>query len=76
VLFSTETLVRTLTTYVVNRGILTTIMQIGQFITYVSLPDTVLVWAVFHFPGSKIYVNSLIAVYVLICHVCASLKFL
>jgi len=59
---NTETLVRTLTTYVVNRGILTTIMQIGQFITYVSLPDTVLVWAVFHFPGSKIYVNSLIAV--------------
>ncbi|PCH40578.1 hypothetical protein WOLCODRAFT_162432 [Wolfiporia cocos MD-104 SS10] len=57
----TETLIRKLTTFAINRGILTTAMQIGQFLTYVSLPDTIMVWAVFHFAGSKVYVNSLLA---------------
>ncbi|KZT66298.1 hypothetical protein DAEQUDRAFT_730415 [Daedalea quercina L-15889] len=57
----TETLIRKLTTYAINRGVLTTALQIGQLITYVSLPDTTFVWAIFHFVGCKAYVNSLLA---------------
>ncbi|KZT12289.1 uncharacterized protein LAESUDRAFT_754766 [Laetiporus sulphureus 93-53] len=57
----TETLVHKLTVYAINRGIVTTLLQIFQLCTYVSLPDTYFVWAIFHFPGSKAYVNSLLA---------------
>ncbi|EPS94465.1 hypothetical protein FOMPIDRAFT_1026197 [Fomitopsis schrenkii] len=58
----TETLIRKLITYAINRGALTTALQIGQFLTYVSLPDTTFVWAIFHFVGCKAYVNSLLAI--------------
>ncbi|KAH9841075.1 uncharacterized protein C8Q71DRAFT_437647 [Rhodofomes roseus] len=59
----TENLIRKLTTYAINRGVLTTALQIGQLITYVSLPDTTFVWAIFHFVGGKAYVNSLLAIF-------------
>ncbi|KAH9934264.1 uncharacterized protein B0H18DRAFT_1115000 [Fomitopsis serialis] len=58
----TETLIRKLTTYAINRGALTTALQIGQFFTYVLLPETSFVWAIFHFVGCKAYVNSLLAI--------------
>ncbi|KAH9933830.1 uncharacterized protein B0H18DRAFT_951800 [Fomitopsis serialis] len=50
---STGALIRKLTMYIVNRAILTMVLQTVQFITYISLPNAVQVWAVFHFPGSK-----------------------
>ncbi|KAI0729015.1 hypothetical protein C8Q72DRAFT_915653 [Fomitopsis betulina] len=58
----TETLIRKLITYAINRGALTTILQLGQLFTYVTQPDTTLIWAVFHFLGGKAYVNSLLAI--------------
>ncbi|TFY62217.1 hypothetical protein EVJ58_g4004 [Rhodofomes roseus] len=51
----TENLIRKLTTYAINRGVLTTALQIGQLITYVSLPDTTFVWAIFHFVGVSMH---------------------
>jgi len=58
----TETLIRKLTAYAINRGVLTTALQISQFFTYVLLPETTFVWAIFHFVGCKAYVNSLLAI--------------
>lgn len=58
----TEALIHTLSVFVINRGILTTILQFTQFLTYICLPATDLAWALVHFPGCKIYVNSLFAI--------------
>ncbi|KZT04149.1 uncharacterized protein LAESUDRAFT_715703 [Laetiporus sulphureus 93-53] len=57
----TESLVRKLTVYAINCGILTVIVQILQFIMYTAFNASVYYWAVFHFPGNKIYVNSMLA---------------
>ncbi|KAI0933758.1 hypothetical protein AcV5_005824 [Taiwanofungus camphoratus] len=57
----TETMIRKLTFYAINRGVFTAVLQVMQFITYTALPST-LVWSIFHFPGSSVYVNCLLAV--------------
>ncbi|KZT66075.1 hypothetical protein DAEQUDRAFT_768329 [Daedalea quercina L-15889] len=52
-----------LTFSMVNRGILTAILQIVVLATYAALENSnVLLWLVFHFPGTQIYTNSLLAV--------------
>ncbi|EPS95726.1 hypothetical protein FOMPIDRAFT_1025640 [Fomitopsis schrenkii] len=52
-----------LTFSMVNRGILTAILQIVVLVTYAALQQSnVLLWLVFHFPGTQIYTNSLLAV--------------
>ncbi|PCH34312.1 hypothetical protein WOLCODRAFT_160777 [Wolfiporia cocos MD-104 SS10] len=61
----TDSLLTKLVVFAIHRGILAAIMQLGHFISFIStlddLPDD-LYWALFHFPGTKIYVNSLLAV--------------
>lgn len=57
----TETFITKLIVFVSNRGVLTTILQIAQFITYQSFSDDVLIWFVFHALSGKVYVNSLMA---------------
>ncbi|PCH37196.1 hypothetical protein WOLCODRAFT_20978 [Wolfiporia cocos MD-104 SS10] len=37
------------------------ILPVIQTIVFLSLPKDQMVWAIFHYPGSKIYVNSLLA---------------
>ncbi|KAI0731475.1 hypothetical protein C8Q72DRAFT_822656 [Fomitopsis betulina] len=52
-----------LTFSMVNRGVLTAILQIVVLVTYAALQQSnVLLWLVFHFPGTQIYTNSLLAV--------------
>ncbi|KAI0937013.1 hypothetical protein AcV5_005010 [Taiwanofungus camphoratus] len=60
----TEAMISTLIIFAVNRGIFTGLAQLLHFSTYISTfkHDSSLVWMIFHFPGSKIYVNSLFAV--------------
>ncbi|PCH40781.1 hypothetical protein WOLCODRAFT_143220 [Wolfiporia cocos MD-104 SS10] len=58
---NTEAMINKLTVYIINRGILTTLIPIGQTIAYTTAPVQVTAWAAFHVPGSKVYVNSLIA---------------
>ncbi|KAH9841657.1 uncharacterized protein C8Q71DRAFT_738088 [Rhodofomes roseus] len=59
----TDTLVRRLVVYAVDRGILTTTMQLLSLITYLPLAEKpVYLWTVFHLPASKLYVNSMLAV--------------
>lgn len=50
--------------YSIHRGIVTTAVQLLQFATFVSYIHATpfkLVWTIFHFPGSKLYLNSLLA---------------
>ncbi|PCH34188.1 hypothetical protein WOLCODRAFT_135557 [Wolfiporia cocos MD-104 SS10] len=59
----TETLLHTLTIYAIHRGIFTGLIQLAHFTTYISTIHTdTLYWMLWHIPGSKIYVNSLLAV--------------
>ncbi|KAH9929259.1 uncharacterized protein B0H18DRAFT_1117603 [Fomitopsis serialis] len=52
-----------LTFSMVNRGVLTAVLQIVVLVTYAALENSnVLLWLVFHFPGTQIYTNSLLAV--------------
>ncbi|KAI0962210.1 hypothetical protein AcV7_001103 [Taiwanofungus camphoratus] len=60
----TETLLSKLMLYAIHRGIITSVVQLCHFATYISTihDNGTLIWMVFHIPGSKIYVNSLLAV--------------
>ncbi|KAH9926038.1 uncharacterized protein B0H18DRAFT_360826 [Fomitopsis serialis] len=59
----TDNLIKTLTVYIVNRGILTTVIQIvnlGMFLS--SIAPSTLTWFIFNCAGVKMYVNSMMAV--------------
>ncbi|KAH9923644.1 uncharacterized protein B0H18DRAFT_1120290 [Fomitopsis serialis] len=61
----TDSLITKLVAAAIHRGIITALMQLLHFATYIgTLNDgpNKLIWALFHFPGSKIYTNSLLAV--------------
>ncbi|KAF9820008.1 hypothetical protein IEO21_01670 [Rhodonia placenta] len=59
----TETLIATLIVYAIHRGIFTGLVQLAHFATFIStLHQPKLYWMIWHVPGSKIYVNSLLAV--------------
>ncbi|KZT00173.1 uncharacterized protein LAESUDRAFT_732499 [Laetiporus sulphureus 93-53] len=58
----TEKLIRKLTVHVINRGMLTAVIQVMTLVMFVAFPKNAVYWSIFHFPGSKIYVNSLLAV--------------
>ncbi|KAH9934312.1 uncharacterized protein B0H18DRAFT_980879, partial [Fomitopsis serialis] len=56
-------MIGTLTTYIVNRGILSAVIQIALCATYlVSIKQNGMVWLIFHCAGVKIYTNSLLGV--------------
>ncbi|KAH9829458.1 uncharacterized protein C8Q71DRAFT_405159 [Rhodofomes roseus] len=62
----TDSLITKLVAFAIHRGIITALMQLLHFATYIgTLNDgpNKLFWALFHFPGSKIYTNSLLAVF-------------
>ncbi|KZT72865.1 hypothetical protein DAEQUDRAFT_722484 [Daedalea quercina L-15889] len=59
----TETMISALMNYAIQRGIFTALIQLAHFTTYIStIHTTSLYWMLWHVPGSKIYVNSLLAV--------------
>ncbi|OBZ70136.1 hypothetical protein A0H81_09814 [Grifola frondosa] len=59
----TNTLLSKLATYAINRGLLTSTIQLLHLLTYLgTLGQVVMIWMVFHVPGSKVYANSLLAV--------------
>lgn len=58
----TDSLLRTLMIYAINRGILTTALQVGQAVSFVASSPDAFYWSLFHFPGSKVYVNSALAI--------------
>lgn len=58
----TDTLVRKLMVYAINRGILTSVIQVGQAVAYLAANTTLFYWSMFHFPASKVYVNSVMAI--------------
>ncbi|KAF8122655.1 hypothetical protein EV363DRAFT_821740 [Boletus edulis] len=51
--------IRRLFFYILNRGILVTILQIGMLITFVSRPASIY-WMPFHLVKSKVYANTLL----------------
>ncbi|EPS96671.1 hypothetical protein FOMPIDRAFT_1053038 [Fomitopsis schrenkii] len=62
---STDTLITKLVMYAIHRGVFTALLQLLHFATYIgTIQDgpNMLIWSLFHFPGSKIYVNSLLAI--------------
>ncbi|KZT73334.1 hypothetical protein DAEQUDRAFT_721935 [Daedalea quercina L-15889] len=61
---STDTLVSRLVAYAIHRGLFTALLQLLHFATYIGtlrFGSTELIWSLFHFPASKVYVNSLLA---------------
>ncbi|KZT01364.1 uncharacterized protein LAESUDRAFT_815980 [Laetiporus sulphureus 93-53] len=48
--------------HAINRGILTTLIQVMTLITFVTFSKDSVYWSIFHLPGSKVYVNSLLAI--------------
>ncbi|EMD39832.1 hypothetical protein CERSUDRAFT_81174 [Gelatoporia subvermispora B] len=59
---NTQTLLSQLTVYVINRGVLSATIQLLHFVTYVATYNRfTFIWMVFHIPGSKVYVNSVLA---------------
>lgn len=61
----TDSLITKLVAAAIHRGIITALMQLLHFATYIgTLNDgpNKIIWALFHFPGSKIYTNSFLAV--------------
>ncbi|KAH9923641.1 uncharacterized protein B0H18DRAFT_1120289 [Fomitopsis serialis] len=61
---NTDTLVSRLVTYAIHRGLFTALLQLLHFATYIgtlNLGSRELIWSLFHFPASKVYVNSLLA---------------
>ncbi|KAH9829455.1 uncharacterized protein C8Q71DRAFT_790277 [Rhodofomes roseus] len=64
---NTDTLVSRLVTYAIHRGLFTALLQLLHFATYIATLQygaSELIWSLFHFPASKVYVNSLLALYV------------
>lgn len=58
----TDTLIQRLMIYVINRGILTTVLQLGQAVTYVSSSQRGYYWTLFHFSASRVNVNSTLTI--------------
>ncbi|KZT65770.1 hypothetical protein DAEQUDRAFT_731067 [Daedalea quercina L-15889] len=59
----TDNMIQRLIAYIVHRGILSTVAQIGLCATYlVSLRGGELIWVAFHCAGGKVYVGSMMAV--------------
>ncbi|KAI0727800.1 hypothetical protein C8Q72DRAFT_426410 [Fomitopsis betulina] len=61
----TNSLITILVAFAIQRGVLTALMQLLHFATYIGTfkyGASKLVWALFHFPGGKIYTNSFLAV--------------
>ncbi|TFY61146.1 hypothetical protein EVJ58_g4693 [Rhodofomes roseus] len=61
---NTDTLVSRLVTYAIHRGLFTALLQLLHFATYIATLQygaSELIWSLFHFPASKVYVNSLLA---------------
>jgi len=59
----TEYFISMLTGYAIRRGFFTALIQALHFLTYIgTLKQNSLYWMIFHFPASKVYVNSLLAV--------------
>ncbi|OBZ68825.1 hypothetical protein A0H81_11229 [Grifola frondosa] len=59
----TNMLLNKLTMYAMNRGMLTSTIQLCHFVLYIATVGKIdLLWMVFHIPGNKVYVNSLLAV--------------
>ncbi|KZT01833.1 uncharacterized protein LAESUDRAFT_686263 [Laetiporus sulphureus 93-53] len=58
----TNTLINRLIMYAVNRGIMTALVQFLHLVTFVACSGDVFYWALFHYPGTKLYINSAIAI--------------
>ncbi|OCH91242.1 hypothetical protein OBBRIDRAFT_544744 [Obba rivulosa] len=59
---ATQTLLNQLTVYAINRGTLTATIQFLHFATYLATyRHFSFIWMVFHIPGSKVYVNAVLA---------------
>ncbi|CCM06534.1 uncharacterized protein FIBRA_08807 [Fibroporia radiculosa] len=58
----TNGIIQKITIYVINRGILTAMLQIAHAISYVAANKGDLYWAIFHYPSSHVYVNSVLAI--------------
>ncbi|KZT10583.1 uncharacterized protein LAESUDRAFT_720917 [Laetiporus sulphureus 93-53] len=59
----TEYFISALIGYAIRRGIFTALVQGLHFLTYIStFKQSSLYWMLFHFPSSKVYVNSMLAV--------------
>ncbi|OCH89534.1 hypothetical protein OBBRIDRAFT_658379 [Obba rivulosa] len=70
----TKTLLDKLTVYAIHRGILTATVQLLHFATYLATyHNSSFIWMIFHIPSTKIYVNSLLAVYVLAYITCRAI---
>ncbi|KAI0713001.1 hypothetical protein C8Q72DRAFT_210630 [Fomitopsis betulina] len=62
---ATNSLISILVAFAIQRGVLTALMQLLHFATYIGTFNdgaSNLTWALFHFPGGKIYTNSFLAV--------------
>ncbi|EMD32970.1 hypothetical protein CERSUDRAFT_98976 [Gelatoporia subvermispora B] len=58
----TQTLLGTLSLYAINRGMLAAAVQLMHYVSYsATYHNSSLIWMVFHIPGSKVYVNCLLA---------------
>ncbi|OCH84710.1 hypothetical protein OBBRIDRAFT_383171 [Obba rivulosa] len=58
----TQTLLGKLSVYAINRGMLSAAIQLLHYATYAATYRTTsFIWMVFHIPGSKVYVNALLA---------------
>ncbi|EPS93007.1 hypothetical protein FOMPIDRAFT_114925 [Fomitopsis schrenkii] len=62
---ATDSLITMLVSFAIQRGVLTALMQFLHFATYIGTfkaGAAKLIWALFYFPGGKIYTNSFLAV--------------
>ncbi|TFY60347.1 hypothetical protein EVJ58_g5204 [Rhodofomes roseus] len=62
----TSSLLRKLTIYIINRGVLTAVMQSLQAILFASYRSNGFYWSLFAFPGTRVYIVSTLAVYVMV----------
>lgn len=57
---STDSLINRLMTFMITRGIVTTIIQGLTLITFLAFPSN-LIWVAFHLSASKVYANAVLA---------------
>ncbi|EPT01065.1 hypothetical protein FOMPIDRAFT_1049054 [Fomitopsis schrenkii] len=58
-----DRMINTLITYIINRGVLSAMVQIALCATFIaSIKQNKMLWVIFHTAGGKIYVNSMMAV--------------
>lgn len=58
----TSTILRKLTVYIINRGVLTAVLQSLQAILFASYRSDGFYWSLFAFPGTRVYIVSTLAV--------------